>query len=266
VHLATLAPVSQQSLVDVTEAALRQRLAPGRARPGDRLPPEKELADSLGVSRGTLRLALERLEGNGEVNRRQGSGTFVGRVAMPAAFSEGLEVLESYASLARRQGKRLSVRNLSVEQARTPGYVAEALRVRRGVKAPLVQRTLVADGTVAAHMRDIVHPGITLPPADELRSALESGKMVLDVLVEHEVPIAFARTHVRPRLVEPDSRLGQALDATRVTATLELIEVMHLAEGQAVQYSTEVFAPGSIDLHVMRSLQVSPDEDDRAGG
>jgi hypothetical protein len=33
-----------------------------------------------------------------------------------------------------------------------------------------------------------------------------------------------------------------------------------------VQYSTEVFAPGSIDLHVMRSLQVSPDEDDRAGG
>ena len=90
--------------------------------------------------------------------------------------------------------------------------------------------------------------------------------MVLDVLVEHEVPIAFARTHVRPRLVEPDSRLGQALDATRVTATLELVEVMHLAEGEAVQYSTEVFAPGSIDLHVMRSLQVSADEDDRTGG
>ena len=99
--------------MDVTEAALRQRLAPGRARPGDRLPPEKELADSLGVSRGTLRLALERLESNGEVNRRQGSGTFVGRVAMPAAFSEGLEVLESYASLARRQGERLTARDIS---------------------------------------------------------------------------------------------------------------------------------------------------------
>ena len=72
--------MSRPSLVDVTEAALRQRLAPGRARPGDRLPPEKELADSLGVSRGTLRLALERLESNGEVNRRQGSGTFLARL------------------------------------------------------------------------------------------------------------------------------------------------------------------------------------------
>jgi GntR family transcriptional regulator len=266
VHLATLAPVSRPSRVDVTEAALRRRLAPGSARPGDRLPPEKELADSLGVSRGTLRLALERLESNGEVNRRQGSGTFVGRVAMPAAFSEGLEVLESYASLARRQGKRLSARDLSVEQARTPGYVAEALAVRRGVKAPLIQRTLVADGVVAAHMRDTVHPEITMPPADELRSGLESGKMVLDVLIEHGIPIAFARTHVNPRLVEPDSRLGQALEATRVTATLELVEVMHLAEGQGVQYSTQVFPPGSIDLHVMRSLQVSPVEEDQVNG
>lgn len=252
--LATLAHVSRPSLVDVTEAALRQRLAPGRARPGDRLPPEKELADSLGVSRGTLRLALERLESHGEVNRRQGSGTFVGRVAMPAAFSEGLEVLESYASLARRQGKRLTAREISIEQARTPGYVAEELEIRRGVKAALIQRTLVADGTVAAHMRDIVHPDITLPSTDELRAELESGKMVLDVLVEHAVPIAFARTHVRPRLVEPDSRLGQALNATRITATLELSETMHLGEGQAVQYSTQVFPPGSIDLHVMRSL------------
>ena len=258
--------MSRPSLVDVTEAALRQRLAPGRARPGDRLPPEKELADSLGVSRGTLRLALERLESNGEVSRRQGSGTFVGRVALPAAFSEGLEVLESYASLARRQGKQLTACNLSVEQVRTPGYVAEALGVRRGVRAPLIQRTLLADGTVAAQMRDTVHPDIELPPPEELRTAIESGKMVLDVLVENAVPIAFARTHVHPRLVEPDSRLGQALDTTRVTATLELVEVMHLAEGQAVQYSTQVFPPGSIDLHVMRSLQISSVDEDLVGG
>ena len=232
-------------MVDATEAALRERL-----------PPEKQLAEAVGVSRGTLRLALERLESNGEIIRRQGSGTFVGRVALGAAFSEGLEVLESYASLARRQGKRLTVRNLQVEQARTPGYVAEALGVRRGTRAPLIQRTLLADGTVAAHMRDIVHPDVGLPPPEEVRSAIASGKMVLDVLVERGVPIAFARTRVRPRLVEPGSRLGEAIGATRVTATLELVELMHLAGGKAVQYSIEVFAPGSIDLHVIRGLKL----------
>lgn len=246
--------MTRPSLVDATETALRERLAPGRARPGDRLPPEKELAVSLGVSRGTLRLALERLESNGEIIRRQGSGTFVGRVALGAAFSEGLEKLESYASLAQRQGKRLSVRKLQIEQARAPGYVAEALGIRRGARTALIQRTLLADGAVAAHMRDIVHPDVELPAPEELRSAIESGRMVLDILVDHGVPIAFARTRVRPRLVEPGSRLGEALGATRVAAALELIEVMHLAGGEAIQYSTEVFAPGSIDLHVIRGL------------
>ena len=213
------------SLVDATETALRERLAPGRARQGDRLPPEKELAEALGVSRGTLRLALERLESNGEIFRRQGSGTFVGRVALGAAFSEGLEVLESYASLARRQGKQLTVRNLQIEQARTPGYVAEALGIRRGTRATLIQRTLLADGAVAAHMRDVVHPDVELPPQDELRDELAAGRMVLDVLIDRGVPIAFAETQVRPRLVEPSSRLGEAMDATRLAAALELVEV-----------------------------------------
>jgi GntR family transcriptional regulator len=242
------------SLVDATESALRERLSPGRARPGDRLPPEKELSAELKVSRGTLRLALERLESNGEIVRRQGSGTYVGRVAVPATFSEGLEVLESYTLLARRQGKRLTVRDLQIEQARTPGYVAEALGLAHGARAPLIHRTVLADGTVAAYMRDIVHPDVQIPAADELRKELEAGKMVLDVLVERGETIAFARTQVRPRLVEPGTRLGDALDATRVTAALEQVELIHAAGGEAIQHSLSVFAPGSIDVHVIRSF------------
>ena len=246
--------MSRSSLVDAAESSLRERLAPGRARPGDRLPPEQDLAKTLGVSRGTVRLALERLESNGEIVRRQGSGTFVGRVAVPPAFSAGLEVLESYASLAHRQGKALTVRNLEIEQARIPGYIAEALDLRRGARAPLIQRTLLADGTVAAYMRDVVHPEIDLPPAEALRDALSSGAMVLDVLVEHGNQISFARTQVRPRMIEPGDRAGAAMGVTRVTAALELTELLHTADGRAVQYSTNVFAPGSVDLHVIRGF------------
>ena len=252
-----MSTVLQPSLVDAAEVALRERLAPGRARPGDRLPPEKELAEGLGISRGTLRLALERLESNGEIVRRQGSGTFVGRVASPPAFSEGLEVLESYASLARRQGKRLSVRNLQIEQAPVPGFVAEALGLRRKARATLIHRTLLADGSVAAYMRDVVHPEVELGPPEQLEGALESGRMVMDVLVDYGASISFARTTVRPRLVEPGSRLGEAIAATRVTAALELVELIHGTGGEAIQHSSSVFTPGSIDLHVIRSFHPS---------
>src|SRR3712207_3142525 len=99
------------SLVDVAEEALRGWLATGRHRPGERLPPEQELSAHLGISRGTLRTALQRLEETGEIVRRQGSGTYVGRTA-GSALDEGLEKLVSYSELARRRGIRLEVAEL----------------------------------------------------------------------------------------------------------------------------------------------------------
>src|SRR4029077_13751312 len=88
------------SLVDSAERALRNWLAPRPHRTGDRLPPEQEIAGMLGISRGTLRTALRRLEDTGEIVRRQGSGTFVGRVSVPSQLDERLERLPPYSSVA----------------------------------------------------------------------------------------------------------------------------------------------------------------------
>ena len=74
-------------MVDVAEDALRRWLATGRHRSGERLPPEQELSGQLGISRGTLRTALRRLEENGEIVRRQGSGTFVGQAGSSRSTS-----------------------------------------------------------------------------------------------------------------------------------------------------------------------------------
>ena len=59
---ATAGREAKPSLVDIAEEALRGWLATGRHRPGERLPPEQELSAHLGISRGTLRTALQRLE------------------------------------------------------------------------------------------------------------------------------------------------------------------------------------------------------------
>ncbi len=96
-------PEARKSLVDVAEDALRTWLATGRHRSGERLPPEQELSRRLGISRGTLRTALRRLEESGEIVRRQGSGTFVGQSGS-WTLDEGLEKLVSYSELARRRG------------------------------------------------------------------------------------------------------------------------------------------------------------------
>ena len=62
VHRQQSLGAGKASLVDVAEEALRRWLATGRHRVGERLPPEQELSARLGISRGTLRTALGRLE------------------------------------------------------------------------------------------------------------------------------------------------------------------------------------------------------------
>src|SRR5688572_12099129 len=49
----------------------------GRVGPGDALPTEAELSESLGISRGTIRHALDKLVQDGVIYRVQGRGTFV---------------------------------------------------------------------------------------------------------------------------------------------------------------------------------------------
>ena len=62
---------------------LRAWLAQKRLAPSTRLPPEREFCEILGVSRGELRKGLAILEGQGELWRHVGKGTFIG--ARPAA-------------------------------------------------------------------------------------------------------------------------------------------------------------------------------------
>ena len=56
---------------------VRRLLETGKVRPGDRLPPERELATHIGVSRPSVRSGLRSLQTMGIVESRQGSGTYI---------------------------------------------------------------------------------------------------------------------------------------------------------------------------------------------
>lgn len=64
-------------LADVVAREIEQRVLDGRLKPGDRLPSERELSVQLGVSRASLREAIQKLVTRGMLESRQGGGTFV---------------------------------------------------------------------------------------------------------------------------------------------------------------------------------------------
>ena len=249
-------PERRRSLADSAEEALGNWLAPGRYRPGDRLPPEHDLARMLGVSRGTLRTALQRLEDSGEIVRRQGSGTFVGQVARPTALNEGLERLESYSSLARRRGLTLSQRQVRIDRKPIGPELASVFGLSQEVLAPTISRVVRVNDRPNAIMYDVVHPDVVLPPDAALVEAFERGEMLLDVLVGEGLPITFSATRILPVLIGPHDADGKALEVVRTMAGLELQETVHVATGQVIQRSRDVFLPGGVDLEVIRSLHV----------
>jgi DNA-binding GntR family transcriptional regulator len=254
---ATPARDVRTSLVDSAEVALRRWLATGRHRSGERLPPEQELSARLGISRGTLRTALQRLEENGEIVRRQGSGTFVGQ-ASSWALDEGLEKLVSYSELARRHGAKLELGQLEIEQLPLGPERGELFELDPDTPATTIARVVKIDGSPCAHMRDVVHPAIRLPPPAKLRRALQRGRMVLDVLLDQGVPVAYNRSHIMARVLMRRDPIGVALGVTETTAALEIEHVTCTAQGAPVEHSIDIFLRSSLDLHVVRWLEDVP--------
>ncbi len=82
--------------------ALRARIGDGRLAPGQRLPGLRELAEMLGINANTARAVYQRLEQEGLIDSRQGTGTFVASAA-PEPSAVG-QIAADAARQARRTG------------------------------------------------------------------------------------------------------------------------------------------------------------------
>ncbi len=248
----------RSSLVDDTEMALRAWLATGTHRPGDRLPPELELAGMLGVSRGTLRTALDRLEEAGEITRRQGSGTYVGQAVRPTAFHEGLEVLRPYSELAERRGVALTVRELEIAELRIGAEAGEAFALPPDTEAWTITRTILADGEPVAMMRDIVRPGHPAA-AREAAAARDRERRHGARRAARAGRAGRVRRHARAAAAAERAASGPAArSASRARRRCSSWR-RSCTSARARRSSTPrtLFAPGGIDLQVRRNLEVA---------
>lgn len=93
-----LKPIKPKRVSELAFEQIRDLIFKGRIKPGEQLMPERELAETLGVSRPTVREALNKLVTLGLLEHRQGQGTFVNSPELLAernplaAVFEGQEV------------------------------------------------------------------------------------------------------------------------------------------------------------------------------
>jgi len=120
---------------------LLRRIKQGELKPEDRLPSEDELAEHYGVSKATIRQALNELAIEGFIRREQGRGTFVSG----AKVKVGPRELTSFTEEMRKRQTKPTSKVLAREVIEAEGEVAEKLGVEEGAQLFCLKRLRLAD-------------------------------------------------------------------------------------------------------------------------
>lgn len=145
------------------EQDIRRQILSGALKSGARLPRETELAKLYGISRMTIRHALEGLAEANLVRREHGVGTIVLPPPLPLGFNLGLMV--SFTEQLRKQG--YEVKTVPDLQAviDPPDTIREALRLNEGEKVVAIRRVRIVDNRrlalTTSWLSDRLFPGLS---------------------------------------------------------------------------------------------------------
>jgi GntR family transcriptional regulator len=216
------------------ERALRGAIERGDLAPDDALPPERDLAAEIGVSRITVRKAIDGLVREGLLVRRQGSGTFV-RVRVEKNFSK----LTSFSEDMRARGRTPR----SVWLKRSEGTVTpeEAMSLRSSPGTPVFRfhRIRYADDAPMSLERATVLADC-LPSIDAVESSLYEA-------LEHSGhrPV---RALQRLRAVLFDAEQAELLDGRVHDPGLLVERIGFDRDGRAIEFSQSWYRGDTYDF------------------
>jgi GntR family transcriptional regulator len=208
---------------------LKATIESGALAPGERLENELELAERLGVSRPTVRQAIQRLVQQGMVVRRRGLGTVVvaPRIMRPLALSSLYDDLET-----TQRSPTTAV--LSAEQLEADEDIAALLAIPAGAAVLSVERLRSADGTPLAIMHNYV-------PARLLRGVeadLEKTGLY-ELLRGQGVQLHAAEQVVGARRATP--REARLLQVARTATVLTMTRTAFDPAGQPVEHGSHAY-------------------------
>lgn len=214
---------------------LRRQIEDGRLAPGARLMTERDLAEAFGVSRITVRQALDNLAREGFILRKQGSGTFVSESLSTVQHDLGLT--GSWRNRAAEFGKHAESRQIDSLKGATPPH---------GLLEELGSDSVEpADGWAYLRRLQIVDDapiGIT-----ESWVPLDAAPGIADVPLENGSlsETLYDRYGIRPSLTQNIMQVGMAS-----SADAELLSTYLEAPLYVVKSATEDEAGRLVDVSI----------------
>lgn len=232
--LKNLDPDASQPLYQQLQRALRGAIGRGALGAGDALPSERQLAAELGISRITVRKAIDGLADEGLLVRRQGSGNFVG-----TRIEKNFAKLTSFSEDMRARGRVPGSRWLKKQEGRVTPNEAMRLALSPGAKVFRFHRLRFADDAPMA-LEICTIAGNALPSADAVDTSL------YDALERAGNRPVRALQRLRALLL--DDEQARLLQARPGDAALLVERVGYLRDGHAIELSRSVYRGDAYDF------------------
>ena len=226
-----------QQLADLLRHEIGERQGEARVY---QLPSENELGERHGISRATVRHALDVLERDGWIYREKGRGSF----AAVRRVEQELTALVSTTEDMRRRGWSLVTRVISLEQVPAPTHVAHALEMAAGGPVYELQRLRIVNNEPLSLQTAY------LPVA--LCSRLEENDLSLSLfrLLETRYGLRLWTAHGVLRARTATTLEAQALGVREDTPVLYMERTTYEAGGAAVEYLEAVWRGDRYDVRV----------------
>ena len=148
---------------------LRERILDHSMSAGEKIPPERELCDTFGVSRITVRHSLQMLQDQGLVERRPGKGTFVRK-----AWQKKMPILDmDYEKSLKKEAPNIVRQLLTWEQVLPPPEIMEELGLLKSEKCVLIERLDILDDEPLSYDKGYIPLNISTSIDDEIVRKVE---------------------------------------------------------------------------------------------
>ena len=176
--------------------SLVARIEAGELAPRDRLPPERELAEQWGVTRPTVRQALQVLKMRGLVTQRQGDGTYIGVPKIERAAGR----LSRFTRDMRDLGYAPAARIILFERQQADAISAEQLGLSLGSSVYYCHRLRLI-GVEPVVLERFTAPAARFPDLEQ--HDLVNRSIYEIMATEYSVVIARARQSLEPVVATP---------------------------------------------------------------
>lgn len=237
--------IGQRALVrDEIRLAIVEKINRGELQPGDKLSSETEIARQLGVSRNSVREALQSLERDGLIEKHHGVGTFVTE-SLPL-LRGGIERLMGINEFIASHGWQPESQVVSLKLVKANQEQAEFLNVKPLTELYEVIMLKTVNGQAIALCIDTF-------PSDLLlhETTIHSfGSSIFDFLEEHGVGIAYADCDIVA--CSAGEEIGDFLQVSADKPLLLFDQIHYDKQNQRVLHSETYFLTEKIRFNIVR--------------